>query len=410
MSKRIVCMVMALVMILAAAAALGDGILEGQELVAIPSLGDLLHRYPTTEITKEDGSVLQTWEQVTAEDYTAIGAYLAEQGAVLKQNGTADTVVNVKGITFTLTYDAEKETLVVGIPAGAYDPRSANAAARWQEAMQLVKEGKTDEAYLELTAIADYKTYPGIGTWLGTEAMTAAVDEKYAVGKHVFLGRYEQDNNPENGPEPIEWVVLDIINEQNKMNKKVTHKALLLSVYALDVQPYNTDYTAVVWKESTLRSWLNEDFLNAAFNEGELAIIDKEAKADNADDQGNSAWAEVATSGGGKTSDLVFLLSYREAFGMPKDYNSKQKDTAYFENDAMRVCALTDYAVAKGAFTSDATVDGKPAATWWLRSPGKNQFSAAGVLFDGGCISGTVDSDYMAVRPAIWIDLENVGE
>lgn len=29
------------------------------------------------------------------------------------------------------------------------------------------------------------------------------------VGDHIFFGKYEQDVNRENGPEPLEWRVLD---------------------------------------------------------------------------------------------------------------------------------------------------------------------------------------------------------
>ena len=242
------------------------------------------------------------------------------------------------------------------------------------------------------------------------EATSTEVADVYQIGNIVTLGSYEQDNNPDNGNEPIEWIVLDVVEEKkSSISKEVTKKALLLSAYALDAQPYNVDYTCVTWKLSTLRTWLNEDFLNAAFDEAEQAMI-LESKADNADDQGNNAWGEVTTSGGGKTTDRIFLLSYREVYSNPKGDDGKQKAYVYFADNDTRVCALTDYAVARGAFTSDATVDGKPAATWWLRSPGKNQFSGAGVLFDGSCISGTVDSDYLAVRPAIWVDLAKVGQ
>lgn len=33
------------------------------------------------------------------------------------------------------------------------------------------------------------------------------------VGSIVTFGRYEQDGNPDNGQEKIEWIVLDVQNE-----------------------------------------------------------------------------------------------------------------------------------------------------------------------------------------------------
>ena len=45
---------------------------------------------------------------------------------------------------------------------------------------------------------------------------------------------------------PIEWIVLDYDSENNR--------ALLLSRYGLDVQPYNLEYTSAAWETCTLRA------------------------------------------------------------------------------------------------------------------------------------------------------------
>ena len=72
----------------------------------------------------------------------------------------------------------------------------------------------------------------------------------------ILFGHYEQDNDLGNGPEPIEWIVLDTQDG----------KALLLSKYGLDAVPYNDDNNRAVTRETcTLRTWLNDTFLNAAF-------------------------------------------------------------------------------------------------------------------------------------------------
>lgn len=49
-------------------------------------------------------------------------------------------------------------------------------------------------------------------------------------GEIIKFGKYEQDNNLENGKEDIEWIVL----------KAEKDRALVLSKFALDVQPYHT--------------------------------------------------------------------------------------------------------------------------------------------------------------------------
>ena len=64
-----------------------------------------------------------------------------------------------------------------------------------------------------------------------------------AVNEIVTFGKYEQDGMRSNGPEAIEWLVLDVQED----------KALLLSRYALDSMPYHDNYKAVTWETSDLR-------------------------------------------------------------------------------------------------------------------------------------------------------------
>lgn len=62
-----------------------------------------------------------------------------------------------------------------------------------------------------------------------------------------------------NGAEQIEWMVLAVEGDE----------ALLLSKYALDTQPYHDVEVDITWEKCTLRTWLNETFLAAAFDAGE---------------------------------------------------------------------------------------------------------------------------------------------
>ena len=56
----------------------------------------------------------------------------------------------------------------------------------------------------------------------------------------VTFGRYEQDGNEENGPEEIEWIVLDVKDG----------RSLLISRYALDTVPYHTESINITWEKS----------------------------------------------------------------------------------------------------------------------------------------------------------------
>ena len=118
-----------------------------------------------------------------------------------------------------------------------------------------------------------------------------------SVGEYVYFGSYEQDNNVTNGNEAIEWLVLE----------KEEDKILVVSKYALDCQPYNTEWTDITWESCTLRNWLNDIFLNKAFTEEERTMIPiVTVNADNNPD--------YSTNVGGYTEDQVFLLSISEAF------------------------------------------------------------------------------------------------
>ncbi len=211
---------------------------------------------------------------------------------------------------------------------------------------------------------------------------------KCQTGDIVTFGHYEQDNNLSNGQEGIEWIVLD----------RVGKKVLLISKYILDAKPYNTRYKDVTWETCTLRAWLNDDFLNAAFTVREQKGIVL-TTVDNGSNQGSSKWN---TYGGNNTKDKIFLLSCAEVykyFGVTVEDNSSMKSRA----------APTVYADMAGVFTSfDAiTVENDEAGSWWLRSPGSDQRRAEAVASYGAIRDFGAIWDYLSVRPALWIDLES---
>ena len=186
------------------------------------------------------------------------------------------------------------------------------------------------------------------------------------VGSVVTFGAYEQDNDEENGKEPIEWIVLDVQDG----------KSLVISKYALDCQPYNTEYIAVTWETCSLRTWLNGTFLKKAFSAEEQARIPTVTVTDDKN-------PVYGTDPGKNTQDRVFLLSIPEA-------------EKYFASDQERQCKPTAYAVGLRAL-----------CWWWLRSPGDSSNSAAIVLDEGPAFVGgrRVSIQNCAVRPALWIDL-----
>lgn len=262
---------------------------------------------------------------------------------------------------------------------GDYKDSAERAAdIPWLAAEQLFEAGKYQEAAAAYEALDGYKDSAEKRDECLYRLQRAAMPTP-AVGETVKFGCYEQDDDPENGKEEIEWTVLALEGD----------KALLISKYALDCQPYHDTHGSISWEACSLRKWLNDSFLNEAFSSAhQKRIPETQVPADENPDFPLSV-------PGNPTVDRVFLLSMPEA-------------DRYFDSDEARICVPTPYAAARGLDTYDAVmVDGRAACWWWLRTPGINIISAA-LVFHSGMIfsSGNgVGRTCNAVRPALWVEL-----
>ena len=59
---------------------------------------------------------------------------------------------------------------------------------------------------------------------------------RYKAGDVIRFGTYPQTADGTDKT-PIEWLMLDVIGD----------KALVISMYGLDTQPYNTEYKDITW-------------------------------------------------------------------------------------------------------------------------------------------------------------------
>ena len=218
------------------------------------------------------------------------------------------------------------------------------------------------------------------------------------VGDIITFGRYPQTSSGTDNT-PIEWIVLD-------MNSKEGW-ALVTSRFLLDAHQYHdqNDDTSMRWNNCTLRTWLNNDFMNTAFTAQEqAAILTTTVVCDDVD------WTTVYKEDGfwtfsgtdenvtcADTRDKLFLLSVEEA-------------GKYFPTPESRICAPTDYAIKRGAWTSSNYTDstGRDAGYWWLRSGVSRSSWAAGVS-SGGARSNNFGPQNSGggVRPAFRINLES---
>lgn len=195
------------------------------------------------------------------------------------------------------------------------------------------------------------------------------------IGDIVTYGGYEQDGFYSNGEETIEWIVIARDRDNH---------ALLLSRYCLDALPYNEDGGDVTWEDSSIRAWLNGEFLESAFGGDPNGFI---CTAECKTKDGRSG-----TDGGENTTDRIFLLAVDEV-------------TQYFPKESSRRAPVTEYAKEQGA-----EYDKNGNGWWWLRTPGKTQDMAAGVHTAGGVNydGRDVDRTDLCIRPALWLDLDVV--
>ena len=197
----------------------------------------------------------------------------------------------------------------------------------------------------------------------------AKIIKEAKVGDTVFFGIYEQDNN-DSKKEPIEWIVLD----------KKGDKVFLISRYIIDRQTFTYKTNNPTWETSYVREWLNNDFINIAFDSYEQSVI-SETTLDNKEKNNNS---------GRKTTDRIFVLNKTEA-------------EAFFTISTFLKCKGDEYTQANGGTKYN---DGYE---WWvlrtIHSSGKHVVSVTPKGYTSGA---SLLDETVGVRPAMWIDLSAI--
>lgn len=255
-------------------------------------------------------------------------------------------------------------------------------ADQYQQAVRMMDSGNPDKAY---------RLFRQLGNYRDSENQAARIVSSdpllvYRIAEKddtVSFGHWEQDNDPNNGPEPIDWIVLD----------KIDGRLLLISSPCLAGMAYHTEpFTPVTWETCSLREWLNNAFLSSAFTEEEQAWIPMVTNE-------NPDHSIVETPGGKDTQDRVFLLCERDTVIYLKSDSDRE---------AIGKASATAYAAANGLQTNEEGL-----ASWWLRSPGMYEYIAQYVDQDGApYINGaSIDIDYFCgVRPVIWLDTNGPAE
>ena len=179
------------------------------------------------------------------------------------------------------------------------------------------------------------------------------------VGDTFFFGSYEQDNNLDNGKEPILWRVLD----------KRDGQLLVISEQSLDAVAYHSTHTEnVTWETCALNSWLCNDFAAAAFVQEETARV----------------------------RGAVTLLTAEQA-------------TQYFASNSDRLCIATYY-TERYKVGSPLNANGKY-DDWWLQGVNTTPMDDAPIIDTHGNVSEeSIEGNnplFQYVRPAMWIEIDS---
>ncbi len=239
-------------------------------------------------------------------------------------------------------------------------------------AKETFSEGRITEGLKEIEALNNFPYNSPLKSLFKNTAYKSV--GKVNVGESVFLGRFEQDGNEENGEEAIEWIVLH----------KEDGKALLISKYVLDIKSYSkyTSRFEMHWDICFMRKWLNESFYNDYFSAYEKSVI-IETENENKVPEGSAA------KDGEVTLDKAFLLSLEEV--------------EKYLPEAERVTEATAFAKSRGEYVESK--DGS--CMWWLRTLGRKPEFTSVVYTDGKILSHGMDgkSQSVGMRPALWIEM-----
>ena len=183
--------------------------------------------------------------------------------------------------------------------------------------------------------------------------------------------------------EPITW---NILNNNNG-------EYYLLSSLLLDAHLYATSSNN--YKNSEIRSWLNNEFYNSAF-----ALQNSYIKTTNVDNSASTTESDGNQYACENTQDKVFLPSYQDYLNSGYGFDRSTVSTT------TRQCKTTDWVRARGVYLTNAVNPGHDPinGSYWTRSPSSNRSTYANSVDLSGNLNdtwGTVDSNDFGVRPAV---------
>lgn len=264
----------------------------------------------------------------------------------------------------------------------------------YRKAVNLLEDGEYEKAYEAFHELGDYRD--------SEEKLAEAKKEIFKnakVGSKVYFGNYFVGNDKDDMKrDDISWIVLEIKDG----------KALLITEKNVDYYKWKSGYYSYhelpSWEDSTLRNYLNTQFLKDAFSEEEIKkIADTTVVPDVEDhkDRFADALSNEERVKENETVDKVFVLSYSEAEKcFASDEERKSEPTKYTRK--------TNRSIEPRLFHS-ADLAETEVRSWWLRTRidttnNENHYICC-VTASGRLVRETPSTNH-AIRPVIWVSIE----
>lgn len=249
----------------------------------------------------------------------------------------------------------------------SYDSENVHLFAGWSESLDNLSKQTTVTASTKTISRAQNGEYP----------QTKVVDGDLIAELDKITESDFQDNFSYNGEtylkewgdyfkvEPIQWRWLEV---------KENGDILYVSEKILNCETFGKSRN---YKKSSIRQWLNGDFLDKAFSDESLLVTTE------VDNSVASPGLEENKNVCENTNDKIFLLSRREML-----------NESLFPYNESRICYATDF------------VKMDDIADYWTRSPDSSYANDAYFVdFVGNVISGGVGAVLRGVRPALCFNL-----
>ena len=400
-------------------------------VIAIALAAFFLYIKPSGSYKKASALMAQGSYPEAAEAFDALGSFkdsaeLADycreqQQAIIAATELAEMEEQYKDACTLMAAEDYEDALEIFESISAYDGaaeqaekcRTAITEANYNEAVALFEANNLSGAY-DLFGSID-SGYLDTADYLNTIEQLLALSadlNNASVGDTVTFGSIEQDGDPDNGTEPIEWYV--IARDDGTVR--------LLSKYIISCGIYDEEYKATTWEKCDLREIYNGSFMDSMFSDSEKQLL--ELTAVTADGNANYKKADQ----GNDTEDYVFALSTKEAEELESAGHSDllaTTATEYVKSFGSGVYkstyTKTDYTVVVPSTTTgtigNIAVNNPRVETvtnvvdytncWWLRTVSNPARNATYVNSKGAInYQGIgVGLDGMGYRPAITVKL-----